>query len=55
MDTQHLKMVLNISRAFSGMLFLLFLMMLTDITECGMKNDYYAKTLALMDYILFPQ
>ena len=46
MDNQNLKIVTSISKAFSGMLFLLFLMMLTDITECGMKNDF---TLLLKD------
>lgn len=29
-----------IAKGWSGMLFLLFLMMITDIVECGIKNDF---------------
>lgn len=30
-----------ITKGWSGMLFLLLLMMITDIVECGMKNDFH--------------
>ena len=40
MDKENCRIENVISKSFSGMLFLLFLMMLTDITECGIKNDF---------------
>lgn len=40
MDKENFKIQSIISKSFAGMLSLLFLMMLTDITECGMKNDF---------------
>lgn len=40
MDKENFKIQIVISKSFAGMLSLLFLMMLTDITECGMKNDF---------------
>ena len=36
----HLQTRNIIAKGWSGMLFLLFLMMITDIIECGIKNDF---------------
>jgi len=40
MEKENFRIVSVISKSFSGMLFLLFFMMLTDIVECGMKDDF---------------
>ena len=40
MDKERVQFENIISKSFAGMLFLLFLMMLTDITGCGMKSDF---------------
>jgi hypothetical protein len=38
--TEHLQIRNIIAKSWQGMLMLLFLMMFTDIIECGMKNDF---------------
>jgi hypothetical protein len=46
MKNDNLKVRSIIIKGWSGMLFLLLLMMITDLVECGMKNDF---TLLLRD------
>ena len=40
MEVNNIKIRSVITKGWSGMLFVLLLMMITDLIECGMKNDF---------------